>query len=155
MATAQQTADQYAALMAEVIAAAGGCTDAEWATECSNEQRPVGVLFDHIADGNDQVVEWVRTFLAGRPVEITPEQLNADNAAHAVSAAKRPRQETMAALRESGKRTEAMIRALTEDQLAVRQAFGWAGEQNVEWVVGAALRHPRRHLDSIREAVGR
>ena len=155
MATGRELADEYAAVMAEVIAAAGGCSDDEWSALCENEQRPVGVMFDHIAVGNQDVVGWIDTFLAGRPVVGDLDETHARNAAHADATRSRPRSETMAFLRDTTKAAEARLRALTAEQLAVRQSFSVAGEQDVAWVAGAAIRHPRRHLDSIRAALGR
>jgi len=51
--------------------------------------------------------------------------------------------------------TSEFLGSLTKDQLGVRSEFGWAGPQDVAWVASAALRHPRGHLKSIREALGR
>ncbi|HKV86852.1 MAG TPA: maleylpyruvate isomerase N-terminal domain-containing protein [Candidatus Dormibacteraeota bacterium] len=155
MSEASLLADDYDATMAEVIALAKSCSDEDWRTLCPKEERTVGVLFDHIATGNPQVITWVDTFLAGKPVEITPESLAAQNAEHAHKTAKRPRHQTIGDLDSSTPRTSAAIRALDEDQLRKSQQFGWAGRQDVGWVASAAVRHPRGHLKSIREALGR
>src|SRR5579864_2333825 len=138
--------------MAEVIAFAEACSDEDWRTTCPNEQRTVGILFDHIATGNPQVVAWVGQFLAGRAVEITPEILSAANAEHAGRVRHRPRAETLIDLKESAARTSDFLSRLTDEQLKVRNDFGWAGHQDVAWVASAAARHPRGHLKSIRAA---
>ena len=52
--------------MADVIAVAGGCSQADWTTSCIDEQRSVGVVFDHIAELNPEVVRWVQKFFNGR-----------------------------------------------------------------------------------------
>src|ERR1700730_2104680 len=57
--------------MADVIAVAGGCSQADWTTSCIDEHRAVGVVFDHIAELNPEVVRWVQKFFNGRPVEMT------------------------------------------------------------------------------------
>src|SRR5579864_1465714 len=155
MSESSKLADEYDAAIAEVIAFAKSCSDEDWGTLCPTEERTVGVLFDHIATGNPQVVRWVETFLSGKPVEITRETLNARNADHARAVAQRPRHETIDDLDSSAPRTSAAIRALTGDELRRSQEFGWAGEQEVSWVVSAAIRHPRGHLKTIREALGR
>ncbi len=155
MSESTELADQYEAAMAEVIALAKSCSDEEWQTLSGNEERTVGVLFDHIAQGNPQVVGWIDELLEGRPVEITREILNEENAEHARRAASRPRHETIEALETTTPRTAVALRSLTEQQLRRKQSFGWAGEQEVAWVAGAAIRHPRVHLKSIREALGR
>jgi hypothetical protein len=155
MGAASQLADEYDSVMAEVIEVAESCTDEDWHVPCPNEQRTVGVVFDHIATGNPEVVAWIHEFLADRPVVITAELLHARNAEHAQRAEKRPRQDTVKDLKAGSERTSHAIRSLTGDQLQATQEFGWAGKQEVAWVAGAALRHPRNHLKSIREALSR
>ena len=147
--------DDYDEVMAEVIAFAESCSDDDWRAACPNEQRTVGVLFDHIAVGNPEVVRWINEFLARRPVVITPEILHARNAEHARQVDERPRAETLADLKESSARTSEFLGTLTEHQLHTSNEFGWAGTQDVAWVASAATRHPRGHLKSIREALGR
>ncbi len=142
-------------MMAEVVEVAESCSDDEWKTPCANDERTVGVVFDHIAGGNPQVVEWISEFLAGRPVVITPEILNTRNADHASRVANRPQAETVQDLKTGSQSTSRAIRSLTESQLHESQEFGWAGRQEVIWVASAALRHPRGHLKAIREALGR
>jgi hypothetical protein len=43
---------------------------------------------------------------------------------------------------------------LTDEQLELTQECAWAGTQNVGWAAGAAARHPKGHLKSIKEALG-
>jgi DinB superfamily len=155
VATASAMVDEYDAVMAEAIALAESCSDDEWRTICVNEQRAVGVLFDHIASGNPEVVRWIKEFLAGQPIVITPEILNSRNAEHAHQVHRRPRAETIDDLKRGTATTSEFLDSLTKDQLGVRNEFGWAGPQDVAWVASAALRHPRGHLKSIREALGR
>src|SRR5260370_7629716 len=93
--SASDLADEYDAVMADVIAVAGGCSQADWTTSCINEQRSVGVVFDHIAEGNPDVVRWVQEFLHGRPVEMTLETVTQRNAEHARRPAAPPRGDTL------------------------------------------------------------
>ena len=152
---ATELADEYDAVMADVIAVAGGCSQADWTTTCTNEQRSVGVVFDHIAELNPEVVRWVQEFLNGRPVDLTLETVTQRNAEHARRAAARPRGETVADLKAGSARTSEFLHSLTDEQLELTQEFAWAGIQNVRWVAGAAVRHPKGHLKSIQEALGR
>ena len=139
--------------MAEVIAVAGGCSQADWMMGCVKEQRSVGVLFDHIAAGDSQWVRWVQEFVDGRPVELTVETLTQRNAEHAHRAVARPRAETVADLKAGSARTSAFIRTLTDEQLELTQEFAWAGTQSVSWVAGGAVRHANGHLRSIKESL--
>ena len=153
--SASDLADEYESVMADVIAVARDCSDADWTTSCVNEERSVGVLFDHIAELNQQWVSWIQEFLNGRPVKLSRETLTQRNAEHAGRAAARPRDETMADLKASAGRTSGFLRSLTHDQLELTQEFAWAGTQTVRWVAAGAVSHPRSHLKSIREALGR
>ncbi|HYM95815.1 MAG TPA: DinB family protein [Candidatus Sulfotelmatobacter sp.] len=155
MGEAAELASEYDAMMERVIALAESCSDEDWGVMCPAEQRTVGVLFDHIAHGNPQVVEWVGEFLGGRPVAITRESLDASNAAHAREAAARPRERTIEHLKSGSLKTSEMIRHLSDEELHRTQEFGWAGEREVAWVTGAAFRHPRGHLESIKAALNR
>ena len=155
MAVGQDLATEYQETIAEVIAFAEGCSDDDWQTPCPNEERTVGVLFDHVAAGNGDAMGWIESFLAGQPVRITREELQTANAEHALKVAGRPRTETIADLRASSARTAKLIGGLRQDQLEVTQEFGWAGTQDMAWVVAAAIRHPRIHFQSIRDALGR
>ena len=151
--SASDLADEYDAVMADVVAVAGGCSQADWTTSCINEQRSVGVVFDHIAELNPEVVRWVQEFLKGRPVEMALETLTQRNAEHARRAAARPRGETIADLKAGSARTSEFIRSLTDERLELRQEFGWAGTQSLGWVASVAVRHPKGHLKSIKETL--
>lgn len=140
--------------MADVIAVAVSCSQEDWTRNCPSEQRSVGVMFDHIAQINADVVRWIHEFLSGRRVELTREALTQRNADHAQRAAVRPREETLADLKTSSARTSEFLRSLTDQQLTVTQEWGFAGTQNVGWVAGVGLSHPTGHLKNIKEALG-
>ena len=141
--------------MADVISVALGCSPGDWSTSCPSEQRSVGVMFDHIAQVNADVVRWIQEFLSGRRVELTRDALAQRNADHAQRAAARPREETLADLKTSSARTSEFLRSLTDEQLAVAQEWGFAGTKNVDWVAGVGLSHPAGHMKNIKEALGR
>ena len=63
--------------------------------------------------------------------------------------------ERVADLKAGSARTSEFIRSLTDEQLELTQEFAWAGTQNVGWVASGAVRHPKGHLKSIKEALGR
>src|SRR4029077_372448 len=63
---AAQLGGDFDAVLAEVIEVAESCGDEQWTRRVVDEERSVGVLFDHIAAGNDQSVEWASAFLRGR-----------------------------------------------------------------------------------------
>ena len=133
MGAADALALEYDSIMSEVIAFAKTCSDEDWGTPCPNEQRTVGVIFDHIATGNPQVVVWIREFLDDQPVKITPEILNARNAEHARRAATRPRGETIDDLVSGSRSTSEYMPGLSDEQLAVVQEFGCARRTPRGW----------------------
>lgn len=150
---AAQLADEFDAVLADVIKVAESCDDEQWRRRVIDEERSVGVLFDHIAAGNDQSAEWASTFLRGRGVEVDPGLIDSENAAHAREARVRGRATTMEPLRASTARTSKFLHALTDEQLGVTQEFGWLGAQDVAFLVRQACRHPQRHLQGIRKAL--
>jgi len=147
-------AGEFDAVLDDVIEVAEACDDEQWARRVVDEQRSVGVLFDHIAAGNDQSVEWASTFLRGRAAEVDPGLIDSENAAHAREARGRTRSETIQRLRASTARTSKFLHELTDEQLNVTQRFGWLGIQDVAFVIRQACRHPQRHLQGIRVALG-
>jgi hypothetical protein len=130
------------------MAKAGGVIEYEGLT--------VGILeFEPHRRGKSRSAALGPEFLNGRPVEMTLETLTQRNAEHARRAAARPRGETVADLKAGSARTSEFIRSLTDEQLELTQEFAWAGTKNVVWVASAAVRHPKGHLKSIKEALGR
>ena len=151
---AAQLAGEFDAVLAGVIQLAESCDDGQWRIRVIAEERTVGVLFDHIAAGNDQGVAWATSFLRGRAVEVDPGIIDSENAAHAREARSRPREETLQALRETTARASKFLRGLSDEQMNLTQKFGWLGDQDLAFIVRQSIRHPQRHLQSIREAVG-
>jgi hypothetical protein len=154
---AVELARDFDELVAEIISFAESCSAEEWRTLCPEEERTVGVVFDHIADGYVAVDRWITSHIAGRPVLTTPDAIHEANAIHARTVADRPQAETIAHLRESALRTSDLFACLTEEQLHIAQPFGPAGGLPVETtrLVALASRHGSSHFESIRSALGR
>jgi DinB superfamily len=146
-------AGEFDAVLADVIEVAESCDNEQWARRVVDQERSVGVLFDHISAGNDQSVEWAAIFLRGRAVEVDPGLIDSENAAHAREARGRTRLETIQRLRASTARTSKFLHGLTDEQLNVTQKFGWLGTQDVAFVIRQACGHPQRHLKGIRVAL--
>ncbi len=154
---AVELARDFDELVAEVISYAESCTAEEWRQLCPNEERSVGVVFDHIADGYVAIERWIASHISGRPVTITPDAIHAANAVHAQSVATRPQAETISHLRDSADGTSELIGTLTEEELHIAHPFGPAGGLPVETtrLVALASGHASSHFESIRRAVGR
>jgi len=150
---ATQLAHEFDATMADVIKIAESCSDEQWTRRHISEERTVGVLFDHIAAGNDQAVGWASSFLRNRAVEVDPGLIDSENAAHARETRDVPRSATIKRLQTSTRATSRFLHRLTDAQLEVIQTFGWLGPRSLAFVVIQTCRHPQRHLQSIREAL--
>ncbi|HEV2141119.1 MAG TPA: DinB family protein [Candidatus Dormibacteraeota bacterium] len=152
---ATDLADEFDSVLKDVIDLADSCSEVDWQTPCPNEARTVGVVFDHIASGNELVMDWIAAFLGGQPIAISPQSIDARNAAHKDEAAQRPRAVTIERLFRGTTLTSHYLHGLSEAQLGRTQEFGWLGQQDVAFLVRQGIGHPRKHLLSIREALGR
>lgn len=156
-ARANELANQFEAANAEVLAFVSACDDATWNTSCEGEGWPICAVAAHIADGYKGVTGWIREIVAGRPVTVTPDQLNASNAARAATNAGRSRDAVLVALRERAAAAADLVRSLSDEELARSVPFGLARGETVTaaWLAENALvGHPRRHLASMRASAG-
>ena len=66
----------------EIVAVVESCTPEEWQTICAEEQWPVGVTAHHVAEFHLVIKGWVETVVAGQPLTITYDEIDAINARH-------------------------------------------------------------------------
>lgn len=149
-------ADELAAVNAQVLAFARGCSAADWVVVVPGEGWSVGVVLHHVAEGYALNGRWLESMAGGSPVDDTAEGIDAANAEHAWRAAAAGRDETVALLEENGARLEALLRALSDEQLDATAPFGPAGGRTLPAVQLAAVaaRHPGEHLAHARAALG-
>ena len=112
------------------------------------EEWTVGVVIHHIAESHDSGVRWLAGMARGDGVPDTAEEIDRANAAHAVLAASATPAETVALLMDRGARLEALLRALSDDELDRSAPFGPAGGRAFPTIDLAAVpaRHTREHL---------
>jgi hypothetical protein len=148
-------ADDLAAANAEVMAFVRGCTDAEWKTAVPEEGWPVGVVLHHIAVGHGHGVRWLRDMAGGQGVTESAEDIDRENADHAVRMEAVGPDETLALLEQNGAQLEATLRALSDEDLVRTAPFGPAGGRvmPVEALAAVGARHAREHLGHARSAV--
>jgi uncharacterized damage-inducible protein DinB len=148
-------ADELAAANAEVMAFVHRCTDAEWKTTVPEEGWPVGVVLHHIAVGHGHGVRWLRDMASGQGVTESAEDIDRENAAHAVRMEAVGPDETLALLEQNGAQLESTLRALSDEDLARTAPFGPAGGRvmPVEALAAVGARHAREHLGHARSAV--
>jgi DinB superfamily len=124
-----------------------GCTDAQWrSAPLEGDPRPVGVVVDHVAHAYEYLAGWIRQVVAGQPVEVNGEVVDALNAEHARAAASVTRAEATGHLRRSGTAISALVANLSIADLA-------AGDGRVQRLAQIAIRHPDDHRSEIEAAL--
>lgn len=143
---AQYAADIDAA-RERLIAFAGGCTDEQWkAAPLEGDPRPVGVVVDHVAHSYEYLAGWVRDILAGLPVTVNSDVVDALNAEHATAAVALTRAEAIEHLRRSGTAMSQLVAGCTAADLQ-------AGDGRVERFAQIAIRHADNHRTEIETAL--
>jgi hypothetical protein len=124
-----------------------GCSDADWrSAPLDGDPRPVGVVVDHVAHAYEYLAGWIRGLVAGQPVEVDGEVVDALNAEHARAAASVSRAEATAHLRRSGSAISALIANLSAADLQ-------AGDGGVQRFAQIAIRHADDHRSEIEAAL--
>src|SRR5258708_21358581 len=91
--------------------------DAQWHTLVPNEQRTVGVVAHHVADGLVGKVGAMSLICNSQSLPFTVEQLDHGNATFAQEHANVPKAETLAALEANGAKARWMLSSLSDAQL--------------------------------------
>ena len=125
----------------------GSCTDADWrSAPLDGDPRPVGLVVDHVADAYEYLAGWIRQLVAGQPVNVNNEVVDALNAEHARTAGSVTRAETAGHLRRSGADIAALVAGLSAADLA-------AGDGRVRRFAQIAIRHADDHRSEIEAAL--
>jgi hypothetical protein len=152
---AASLADEFVDANDAVIAFAQSCSDAQWRTVVPGEGWTVGVVLHHIAEGHALGVRWLTSMVAGEGVSDTGEDIDHHNVTHAERCADVNVADTVALLRENGRRTELLIRQFSDEDLERTAPFGPADGQAlpVGQLAAQSSRHARGHLAHATEAV--
>jgi len=125
----------------------GSCTDADWrSAPLDGDPRPVGVVVDHVAHAYEYLAGWMHQLVAGEPVEVNGEVVDALNAEHAQAAASVTRAEAAEHLRRSGTDIAALVAGLSAADLD-------AGDGRVRRLAQIAIRHADDHRSEIEAAL--
>ena len=154
---AEHLAQQFERAIAALSDVLAACSDEDWRKRCPDEERPVGVVAHHIAGGLHAQVTWLQMVANGQQLPpITAEMIDETNASHAVKHAHHSREETLATLRRNADAAAAVIRSLSDEQLARQGWMPLFGERPLsteEVVRGVLIRHVLIHTSSIRAAL--
>ena len=141
----------------EAIATLKKLSDADWKKMTKAEKWSVGVTAHHLAGALDAVAGIVTALASGKfRSDFTRARLDEMNTAHAKEHANCSRAETIALLEKGAAAAVAVVRGLSDDQLAKSgTVFADAPPMSVEQLVGRGLiDHIDEHFGSIRKTVG-
>lgn len=150
-------AKQIEAKAKEATAVIERLTDAEWKKVTEAEKWTVGVTAHHLAGGLEAVSGIVTGIVAGHaPGNFTMGMLDQMNAQHAKEHANCTKAETAALLKKGAATAAAMVRGLSDDDLAKSgTVFTGVPPMTAEQLVQRGLiMHIDEHLGSIRKTAG-
>jgi len=150
-------AKQIEAKGQEALAVLERLTDADWKKVTEAEKWTVAATAHHLAGGLDAVSGIITGIVAGHaPGNFTMGMLDQMNAQHAKEHASCSKAETAALLKKGAATAAAMVRGLSDDQLAKSGVvFTDAPPMTAERLVMLALvNHIVEHMGSIRKTVG-
>ncbi len=155
-AKSEALAKQLEAKVREAMATLEKLSDADWKKQTEREKWPVGVTAHHFAGALEPVSKMVKAVVAGQSREFTSEMLDEMNAKHAKEYANCTKAETIELLRRGSAAAAAVIRGLSDDQLAKSgSVFAGAPPMTAEQLITAGLLdHIDGHFGSIRKTIG-
>ena len=138
----------------EMIELIDQCSDEFWRSSPDpDDPRPVGVICHHVGVSQLDNANWIRRLLKGEHIHITPELVHAANASHAADFRNVERRQAIEVLRRSGAELAALLRGLTEADLAKEQPLADGGSHRVDVFAEIAGRHARNHAAAIQKAL--
>jgi hypothetical protein len=156
-AKSEALAKQFEAKAQEAAAEVEKLSDADWKKVTEAEKWPVGVTAHHLAGAFEPVAGIVTSIVSGQSMgNFTSGMLDEMNAQHAKEHANCTKAETAALLQKGTATAAAVVRGLSDDQLAKSGVvFTNAPPMTAEQLVQRGLiMHIDEHLGSIRKTVG-
>jgi hypothetical protein len=156
-AKAETLAKQFEAKAQEATAVLEKLSEVDWKKPTEAEQWTVGVTAHHVAGAHEAIASIVKTIAAGQSMpNFTMDMLHEANAKHAREHASCTKAETIALHTQGAAAAAAVVRGLSDDQLAKRgTVLTGVSPMSVEQVVtNILIHHVDDHLSSIRKAIG-
>lgn len=156
-AKSEALAKQFEAKAQEAAAGIEKLSDADWKKVTAAEKWTVGVTAHHLAGAFEPVAGMVAAIVSGQlPGGFSRVMLDGMNAQHARDHANCTKAEPIALLKKGVPVAAAVVRGLSDDQLAKSGAvFTDAPPMTAEQVVmGGLITHIDEHFGSIRKTVG-
>ena len=153
----EELARRLEATVQEVVAVIEKLSDEDWSKVTEPEKWTVGVTGHHLAGALGAVTGMIAALASSRTQGAFPAaRLDEMNASHAREFALCTKAETLALLKQGAATAAAVLRGLTDDQLARSgTVFTDAPPMTVEQLVDLGLfGHIKEHLGSIRKSTG-
>jgi hypothetical protein len=157
-ARSEALAQQLEAKARESAAVLEKLSDGDWKKVTAAERWPIGVTAHHLAGALEPVAGMITALASGQSLgTFTRKMLDEMNARHATEHAACTREETIALHRKGATAAVAVVRGLSDEQLARSgTVFTDAPPMTVEQLVALGLiGHIDEHVGSIRKTVGR
>ena len=157
-AKSEVLAKQFEAKAHEAAAEVEKLSDADWKKVTEAEKWTVGVTAHHLAGALERVGGIVTAIVSGQSLgNFTRGMLDQMNATHAKEHANCTRAETAALLKKGTVAAAAVVRGLSDDQLAKSATvFTDAPPMSAEQVVmGGLINHIDEHFGSIRKTISK
>lgn len=155
--TIDQLLAQIEAATAATMAVIENCSEADWETAVSEEERTVGVVLNHIAYAYPFVVDWACQLAAGAGVPtVSYDDVHALNHQHAEAQANVDKATTLALLVENTAVAKQKLSALTDADLQTSAPFPLIGgqpitvQQMVQWFL---INHAHNHVAAIQQTL--
>ena len=156
-AKSEGLAKHFEAKAQEAVAVIERLSDADWNKVTAAERWTVGVTAHHLAGAFEPVSGIITGIVSGTlPGGFSRAMLDEMNARHAQEHAHCTRPETIALFKKGASMAAAVVRGLSDDQLAKSGAvFTDAPPMTAEeLVMGGLISHIDEHVGSIRKTVG-
>lgn len=134
------------------------CSDGEWETAVTDEERSVGVVLHHIAYAIPFVVEWASNLAQGEGAPaISYDDIHGMNHQHAEAQANVDKAATLALLQSNAQAVKEQLSQLSDADLQVAAPFALIGgqeittQQMVQWFL---VNHAHNHLVAVHKALG-
>jgi hypothetical protein len=138
---------------------AGTLSDKEWRTRIPLDGRAVGVVVHHVASVLPLEIQLAERLAEGKPItEVTWQAVHDMNAKHARECAGVTKSDALELLRRNSAAAAAVIRRLTEAQLAQAAPVSLYADAPLTcqfMLEDHAVRHSYHHLARIRQALNR
>jgi hypothetical protein len=156
-AKTEALAKQFEAKAQEATAVLEKLSDADWKKVTDAEKWTIGVTAHHVAGSHESIAGIIKTVAAGQSIpNFTLDMLHASNAKHAQDFANVSKADTIALHKKGAAAAAAIVRGLSDDQLAKSGTVltGMPAMTAEQVVADILINHLDDHFGSIRETVG-